>query len=85
MTRQRQLPIIEASLSILGNKGNPSLNIARRTNDLNLIKILVDSALKDKPILVSLSYKNKLLFINSLIQNGILVYDPNTKEYDFTF
>lgn len=84
-TQKNNFPIINASLNVVDHSGNPAIQFFRRTTESSLIKLLVDCALNDKPVLVTFSYKNKLLFISDLIEKGIINYDDITKEYKFTF
>ena len=76
--------MLNASLIVVKNNV-PALQFYRRTTDMDQIKFLVECALNDKPFLVSLTYKNKLILLNSLIESGIMSYNKETKEYSYNF
>ena len=76
--------IIPISLHVTISHNNPALELRKIVTDLELCKILIESCLYDKPVLVFPSTANKLLFSNSLIEKGIMHRDKD-KRLVFNF
>lgn len=79
-----QQPILFEISVIVTKKDNlPQIELRRRTSDVETMKIIIECALKHQPIIVLPTFKNRLMSINSLVDNGILYYDTDDGAYYF--
>ena len=72
---------INVSVGIYHNK--PCLEFRKKIDNINTIKNIISAIYHEKPIIVLPITTNKLRFVNSLCEKG-LVYRKD-KDYLFTF
>jgi hypothetical protein len=76
-------PIYYAYIQINKNpKGQLQMDIVRRKiKDVNLIRAFVSALYQEKPVLLLPTSRNRLEFMNSLIQNGVVKLDKENNKY----
>lgn len=75
--------LFEISVIVLRKDGIPQIELRRRTSDNETIKILVESALYNKPVIVLPVFRDRLQSLSSLVESGIMHYDPESSAYYF--
>lgn len=70
-------------LNINTKNGKPALEIRRLTTDPDIIKIIIDAAFFEKPIIVFPVFRERLRAIATLSKRGIIKYNGNTGSYSY--
>lgn len=76
--------LLEIPLIISTKKNNVRLELRKTTTEINIIKFLISCAVHNQPIIITPTFTNKLLSINNLIEKGIIYFDQETQQYNFT-
>lgn len=70
------------NLIIIKKNNKPAIELRKIILDPDLIKVIIDNAYKDLPIIVYPILKNKITAINTLIEKKIIKrLDDNSYEY----
>lgn len=75
--------LFDISVIVTKKDSLPQLELRRRTSDSEAIKFIIECALKNQPIVVLPTFKNRLMSINSMVKTGLLYYDPDDGAYYF--
>ena len=73
--------IIFSSLIITRKNDMPALEIRKTTNNPLEIMYLIMSFIYKKPLLIQIKVRDELRARASLIEKGIIYYDPKRKNY----
>ena len=70
-------------LSLITKNGKPAIELRRVTEDLDTIKIILNSAISEKPILIYPTFRNKMRGIATLCEKNILKYSKDKNCYEY--
>jgi len=81
--RDIQQPQLQINLIIQHKQERPGIEMRRLFLNEADIKIILDCAFFNKPVIIFPVFKDKLRAVSSLIQNRIIEYNSKTKEYKY--
>lgn len=64
-------------------RGNNALEIRTLTSNPEVMKIIIEAALSQKPIFIFPTFRDKLRAISSLMERKIIKYNHEKNEYKF--
>lgn len=70
-------------LHIMEKNDKKALEIRKLTTEAEAIKVIIDAALLNQPIVVFPVFTNRLRAISALMKHGILEYDHKNNCYRF--
>jgi len=73
----------EVNLSISEKNGKPYLEVRRGTDNPEIIKKIINSALKREPIILYPKFTYPMKSIATLIEKGVLWKNPETQQLEF--
>lgn len=80
---RKKKPILLQVNIIVQNDEKPHIILRRKIYDNDTIRLLIECALNEKPVIIMPAFFNKIRSISSLLDNGILSYDPESGQYEY--
>jgi len=80
---KQNLPI-EIPVVVTTRRGKPQIELRRRTTGEEIIRLIVEKAVKREPLIIVPRFTSTIESVNSLIQKGILYRDEDSGELYFT-
>lgn len=77
-----QTPPIMINVIVSDDNNKPCIHLRRKTNDEQLIKLLVQCAFYEQPLIMIPKFRDKFNSLNSLVQLGVLSKDDKG-QYHF--
>lgn len=65
--------------------GQPCIELRKTITDMDIIKKVLSAAFHDKPLVIQPAFTSKIRSLNSLVDCGILYYEPADQQYYFCF
>lgn len=73
--------ILPVGITVSCHNDNPSIQLRRTTTDREHIIDIVRAVIHDEPITILPTVRNKMHFISSLIQKGVIIFDTENDQY----
>jgi len=72
-------------ITITVKNNRPAILLRRMITDEKIIKQIINKGLYNEEIIVVPTFQDKIKSINSLVDKGIIYWDEETKNYEYTF
>lgn len=82
MARRKPKILFEINVQVQ-TWNRPHVELRRSVFDNDTIRTLIECALKEQPIIIQPVFSSKIKSVSSLIDSGIMSYDPESGEYEY--